>query len=90
MLHQKIFLVLTENGPGSSSHACKETSSDGIGMPSSCPTPSQKMVKCCLEKLCGRADLPLDDANPLYKLIYGLLMKSYGTEKMNRYLTNNR
>ena len=30
-----------------------------------------------------RANVLLDDANPLYKLIYSLLMKSYGTKKTN-------
>jgi hypothetical protein len=42
-------------------------------------------------KVMRQTNVLLDDPHPLYKLIYSLLKKSYGTEKTNcyRYLTKN-
>lgn len=40
-----------------------------------------KMVTCCNEKICVRVKSPLYDADPLYRLISNLLVKSYESGK---------
>src|SRR5258708_36023334 len=53
------------------------------------PEPARKTGNTGAEELSGRTHLILDGVYPLYRLIEGNSMKSYGAAKTNRNSTNN-